>query len=64
MPHRTATFDMDKEAGKATRMAFVEKYKDSSTLIVGAHFFDPTAGHFVTGKDGEVWFRGLGIEDR
>ena len=64
MPHRHATFDMDKDAGKETRIQFVEKYKDSGTLIVGAHFAEPTAGHFVTGNDGEVWFRGLGIADR
>ncbi len=29
MPHRQATFDMDKEAGRQTRMGFVEKYADS-----------------------------------
>ena len=64
MPHRHATFDMNREAGSATRQAFVEKYKDSDTLVVGMHFFEPTAGHFVTGSDGETWFRGLGIPDR
>ena len=64
MPHRDATFDLDKEAGRATRMGFVEKYKDSGTMVIGAHFFDPTAGHLETGSDGEVWFRGLGIDAR
>ena len=64
MPSRHATFDMNKEAGAATRQAFVDKHRDSGTLIVGAHFAEPTAGHFVTGSDGETWFRGLGIADR
>ena len=61
MPHRQATFDMDKEAGRQTRMGFVETYKDSGVLVVGAHFFEPTAGHIETGADGQTWFRGLGL---
>lgn len=64
MPHRHATFDMDREAGSVTRQAFVEKYKDSGTLVIGMHFFEPTAGHFVTGSDGQLWFRGLGVANR
>ena len=61
MPHRTATFDMDKDAGRASRIGFVDKYRDSDTLVIGAHFFDPTAGHMVTGDNGEVWFKGVGL---
>ena len=64
MPHRIATFDMDKDAGKASRMKFVEDYRDSGVMVIGAHFFDPTAGHMVTGRDGHTWFRGLGVDDR
>jgi hypothetical protein len=61
MPHRHATFDLDKESGKETRIGFVEKYKDSGVVVIGAHFFDPTAGHIETGADGETWFHGLGL---
>ncbi len=61
MPHRAATFDMDKEAGRHTRMAFVDKYADSGVLVIGAHFAEPTAGHMVRDGNGEVWFRGLGL---
>src|SRR5690606_24142565 len=61
MPQRPTTFDMDKEAGRATRMAFVEKYADSGVLVIGAHFAEPTAGHMVRDAAGEVWFRGLGL---
>ena len=61
MPHRHATFDMDKESGAGTREGFVAKYKDSGVLVIGAHFFDPTAGHIETGADGQAWFRGLGL---
>lgn len=64
MPHRHATFDMDREAGSKTRQAFVDKYRDSGTLVIGMHFAEPTAGHFVTGSDGKTWFRGLGVADR
>ncbi|MFB0612041.1 MBL fold metallo-hydrolase [Aurantiacibacter poecillastricola] len=64
MPHRHATFDMDREKGSATRQAFVDTYRDSGALVIGMHFCEPTAGHFVTASDGETWFRGLGIADR
>ncbi|MCB2066807.1 MAG: MBL fold metallo-hydrolase [Erythrobacter sp.] len=61
MPSRHATFDMDKPAGAATRQAFVDKYRDSGTMVIGMHFFEPTAGHFETADDGETWFHGLGL---
>jgi glyoxylase-like metal-dependent hydrolase (beta-lactamase superfamily II) len=61
MPHRTATFDMDKDAGRASRVGFVEKYGDSGVLVVGAHFADPTAGHINTHGKGDVRFDGLGL---
>ena len=61
MPHRQATFDMDKEAGRATRMGFVEKYADSGVMVIGAHFAGPTAGHIVTYGEGDVRFDGLGL---
>ncbi|OJW62756.1 MAG: hypothetical protein BGO57_14535 [Sphingomonadales bacterium 63-6] len=61
MPERDATFDMDKDAGRASRMRFAEQYTDSGVLIIGAHFADPTAGHFTTDAKGERWFKGLGL---
>ena len=61
MPHRAATFDMDKEAGRATRMGFVNKYSDSGVLVIGAHFAEPTAGHIRTHGAGDVRFDGLGL---
>jgi glyoxylase-like metal-dependent hydrolase (beta-lactamase superfamily II) len=61
MPHRTATFDMDKDAGRATRVGFVEKYADSGVMVIGAHFAEPTAGHIATHGDGDVRFDGLGL---
>ena len=61
MPHRAATFDMDKEAGRATRMHFVNKYSDSGVLVIGAHFAEPTAGHIRTHGAGDVRFDGLGL---
>jgi glyoxylase-like metal-dependent hydrolase (beta-lactamase superfamily II) len=61
MPQRTATFDMDKDAGRATRVGFVEKYADSGVVVIGAHFAEPTAGHIQTGEGGDRWFKGLGL---
>ncbi|HSG35251.1 MAG TPA: MBL fold metallo-hydrolase [Sphingomonadaceae bacterium] len=61
MPHREATFDLDKEAGRQTRMGFVGKYADSGVLIIGAHFAEPTAGHILADGKGAHWFRGLGL---
>ncbi|HYD24933.1 MAG TPA: MBL fold metallo-hydrolase [Croceibacterium sp.] len=61
MPYRPATFDMDKEAGRQTRMGFVEKYADSGVMVIGAHFAEPTAGHITTHGEGDVRFDGLGL---
>jgi len=61
MPHRQATFDMDKETGRQTRIGFVEKYADSGVLVIGAHFAEPTAGHIATAENGDRWFKGLGL---
>jgi glyoxylase-like metal-dependent hydrolase (beta-lactamase superfamily II) len=61
MPHRQATFDMDKEAGRQTRMGFVDKYADSDVVVIGAHFAEPTAGHIRTYGASDVRFDGLGL---
>ena len=61
-PHRPATFDLDVETGRATRIGFVDRYKDSGVLIIGSHFADPTAGWIRT--DGDACrFDGYGLED-
>jgi glyoxylase-like metal-dependent hydrolase (beta-lactamase superfamily II) len=61
MPHRDATFDMDKDTGRQTRIGFVEKYADSGVMVIGAHFAEPTAGHIATDESGQRWFKGLGL---
>jgi glyoxylase-like metal-dependent hydrolase (beta-lactamase superfamily II) len=61
MPYRQATFDLDKEAGRQTRVGFVEKYVDSGVMVIGAHFAEPTAGHITTHGEGDVRFDGLGL---
>jgi glyoxylase-like metal-dependent hydrolase (beta-lactamase superfamily II) len=61
MPHRDATFDLDKEAGRQTRMGFVEKYADSDVIVIGAHFAGPTAGHIRTYGADDLRFDGLGL---
>jgi glyoxylase-like metal-dependent hydrolase (beta-lactamase superfamily II) len=46
-------FDIDKDAGAATRRAFFDRYADQPALVIASHFFEPTAGHIV--KDGARW---------
>ncbi|MBM3683807.1 MAG: MBL fold metallo-hydrolase [Actinobacteria bacterium] len=45
--------DTDRDLGDRTRAAFVERYGDSGTLVIGTHFATPTAGHIV--RDGANW---------
>jgi glyoxylase-like metal-dependent hydrolase (beta-lactamase superfamily II) len=52
-PLRPGNFDMDKPQGGLTRQAFVERFGDSKTLIIGSHFCDPSAGWIV--RDGAGW---------
>ncbi|MBT2541096.1 MBL fold metallo-hydrolase [Streptomyces sp. ISL-44] len=48
--------DTDAALAAATRRAFVERYADTGTLIVGTHFPAPTAGFLQRGGDGTVRF--------
>jgi len=52
-PDLHGNFDMDKQQGARTRRAFVERYQNQKTLIIGSHFCDPTSGHIVS--DGTAW---------
>lgn len=47
LPAHPATFDMDKERGAETRVAFVEQFKDRPVLVIGTHFPEPGAGYIV-----------------
>jgi glyoxylase-like metal-dependent hydrolase (beta-lactamase superfamily II) len=52
-PERHGNFDMDKEQGARTRRAFVDRFANTKTLIIGSHFCEPTAGWVVS--DGASW---------
>src|SRR5690349_21401356 len=52
-PQRPGNFDMDKEQGGRTRQAFVDRFADTKTLIIGSHFAEPTSGWIV--RDGKTW---------
>ena len=52
-PQRPGNFDMDKEQGGRTRQAFVDRFSDKNTLIIGSHFSEPTSGWIV--RDGKAW---------
>jgi glyoxylase-like metal-dependent hydrolase (beta-lactamase superfamily II) len=45
--------DTDPAQADATRRAFVARYGDSPTLVIGTHFATPTAGRIRS--DGETW---------
>ena len=49
-------FDVDPEAARATRRAFLEKYQDGKVLVLGTHFATPTAG-YVKGEGASWRFR-------
>jgi len=53
MPSHPATFDMDKVAGSATRVAFVNRFQEKPVLVIGSHFADPGAGFIV--RHGAAW---------
>jgi glyoxylase-like metal-dependent hydrolase (beta-lactamase superfamily II) len=38
-------YDVDPEAARATRRAFLEKYRDGRVLVLGTHFATPTGGY-------------------
>ena len=48
-----ARFDVDPEAARRTRRAFLERYGDRPVLILGTHFATPTGGRVV--RDGAAW---------
>jgi glyoxylase-like metal-dependent hydrolase (beta-lactamase superfamily II) len=50
-PDWSTGFDTDQAHAARTRRAFLEKYADSGTLIVPAHFVAPTAGTIESRKD-------------
>ena len=47
-PRWASNFDVDPEAARATRRAFLERYKDGKTLVLGTHFAAPAAGRVLT----------------
>ena len=52
-PSWGSPFDVDPDAARATRSAFVERFADSGTLVLGTHFGAPSAGR-LAGSGAEV----------
>ena len=52
-PHWGASVDSDPEEADRTRRAFMERYADTPTLVIGTHFAGPTAGRLV--RDGDAY---------
>jgi glyoxylase-like metal-dependent hydrolase (beta-lactamase superfamily II) len=52
-PQWPSNFDVDADAARATRRAFLTRYADGPVLVFGTHFATPTAGRIV--RDGAAW---------
>ena len=52
-PDWGSSADWQADTALATRRAFLERYADTPTLVLGTHFATPTAGHVV--RDGDAW---------
>jgi glyoxylase-like metal-dependent hydrolase (beta-lactamase superfamily II) len=52
-PEWCANVDFDPAQALATRRAFLERYADTPTLVIGTHFAGPTAGRVV--RDGDAY---------
>jgi len=50
-PEVTSSFCVDPDQSRATRKAFLERYADSDTTILGTHFAAPTAGRIRSAGD-------------
>ena len=53
MPVWASNFDYDKDAARATRRKFLERFADRPVLVIGTHFATPTAGRIV--RDGDAY---------
>jgi glyoxylase-like metal-dependent hydrolase (beta-lactamase superfamily II) len=52
-PDWGSSADADAEQADRTRKAFMARYADTPTLIIGTHFAGPTAGRLV--RDGKAY---------
>jgi hypothetical protein len=52
-PDWCSNFDTDRAQALATRRAFLERFADRPTLVIGTHFAGPTAGRLV--RDGDAY---------
>lgn len=51
-PEHSSMFDTDPDMARHTRKAFLDRWSDASTLIIGTHFGSPTAGTLTADGDG------------
>jgi glyoxylase-like metal-dependent hydrolase (beta-lactamase superfamily II) len=52
-PAWRSNFDVDADAARRTRRAFLARYADRPVLVFGTHFATPSAGRIV--RAGDVW---------
>ncbi len=52
-PEQRSTFDRDANAAREARRAFLERYADTDTVVLGTHFHAPAAGRIT--RDGDLY---------
>lgn len=52
-PEWHSSFDVDPDAARRTRRAFLERYADQPVLVLGTHFATPVGGKIV--RHGDAW---------
>lgn len=57
-PEWSSSFDHDPVAARRTREAFLERFADGETLVIGTHFVPPSAG-FIERDGNGFAFRGV-----
>jgi glyoxylase-like metal-dependent hydrolase (beta-lactamase superfamily II) len=50
-PHLSIAADFDRAQAVATRRDILERYADTATVLLTAHFPEPTAGRIVRYRD-------------
>ena len=54
-PDWNIPYDVDVMGTRQARRDFFKKYADTDTLVLPAHFSDPTAGHIISKRSGWAW---------
>ena len=54
-PEWSSDLDFDKDSARSARLAFLQEFADTSTIVLGTHFPDPAGGRIVRRDEGYVF---------